>query len=86
MSVECSATSLRTAGHPAAHGTTAAPGLWARFRSRATDAMERRRARRLIVEMEDRMLRDIGLARGDVERAIRYGREDARPVLPWWRM
>lgn len=83
MSVERIATSLRTAGHPARHGTTAAPGPLTRLWFQVTAAMERRRARKLLGEMEDRLLRDIGLVRSDAERAIRYGREGGQPVTPW---
>jgi len=73
MSVERIANPLRTAGHPAMR-------LW----STAVDAMERRRAARLVGEMDDRMLSDIGIQRGDAERAIRHGREHVERALPWW--
>ncbi|MBR0682174.1 DUF1127 domain-containing protein [Roseomonas eburnea] len=52
---------------------------------KAVDAMERRRARRLIGEMDDRILRDIGIVRSEVEQAIRHGREGTGQVLPWWK-
>lgn len=84
MSVERIANPLRTAGHPARLVTIDAPGPLMRLWTTAVDAMERRRAARLVREMDDRMLRDIGIHRGDAERAIRQGREDAQPVMPWW--
>jgi len=84
MSVERIATSLRTAGQPAGRGTATVPEPLARLWHKAAAAIERRRALSLIGEMDDRMLRDIGIVRSDAERAIRYGREDERPVPPWW--
>lgn len=81
MSVERIANPFRTAGHRASAAT---PGPVARLWFTAAVALERRRARSMLGQMEDRMLRDIGIHRGDAERAIRQGREDATPVLPWW--
>lgn len=84
MSVERIANPLRTAGHPARLVTIDAPGPLMRLWSTAVDAMERRRAARLVGEMDDRMLSDIGIQRGDAERAIRHGREQVERALPWW--
>ncbi len=84
MSVERIANPLRTAGLPARRVTTDAPGPLMRLWSTAVDAMEHRRAARMVGEMDDRMLRDIGIHRGNAERAIRLGRETPPPVLPWW--
>ncbi|MEO3472663.1 DUF1127 domain-containing protein [Roseomonas sp. CAU 1739] len=81
MSVERIANPFRTAGHRASAVT---PGPFARLWSTAVVAMERRQARKLVGQMDDRMLRDIGIHRGDAERAIRYGRDEVVPVLPWW--
>jgi uncharacterized protein YjiS (DUF1127 family) len=81
MSVERIANPFRTAGLRVSAPT---PGPFARLWLMAAVTIERRRARKLIGQMDDRMLRDIGIHRGDTERAIRHGREDAAPVLPWW--
>lgn len=81
MTVERIANPLRTARHRAAAVT---PGLVARLWLTAVVAVERRRARQIIGQMDDRMLRDIGIHRGDSERAIRHGREEYAPVRPWW--
>lgn len=55
-------------------------GLWVT----AVEAVERRRAAKLVGEMDDRMLRDIGIHRGNAQRAIRQGREEAPRAMPWW--
>ena len=81
MSVDRIANPLRTAGHRVSAVT---PGLFARLWFTVVVATERRRARKLIGQMDDRMLRDIGIHRGDTERAIRQGRDDLMPVRPWW--
>ena len=81
MSVERIANPLRTAGHRASAVT---PGPFARLWFTVVVTMERRQARKLVGQMDDRMLRDIGIDRGDAERAIRHGREQPAPVLPWW--
>jgi uncharacterized protein YjiS (DUF1127 family) len=80
MPTERIATPLRTAARRA----TEAPGPLMRLWARAVEAAERRRAARLVGLMDDRMLRDIGIDRGDAERAIREGREDQSRVAPWW--
>ena len=82
MSVDRIANPLRTAGHWVSAVT---PAPFARLWFRAVVAMERRRARKLIGLMDDRMLRDIGVQHGDIERAIRHGRDHAAPVRPWWK-
>lgn len=84
MSVEPTATTLRTAGTPASHGVVAASGPLTRFLVKVMVALELRRARKLVAEMDDRMLRDIGMVRSDAERFIRFGRDGAPPVSPWW--
>jgi uncharacterized protein YjiS (DUF1127 family) len=81
MSVERIANPFRIAGRRVSATT---PGPFARVWFSVAIAMERRRALALVGQMDDRMLRDIGIHRGDADRAIRYGREDAKPVLPWW--
>ena len=81
MSVDRIANPLRTAGRRVSAAT---PGPVARLWFTAVVAMERRRARKLVGQMDDRLLRDIGIDRGDAERAIRHGRDDMPPVLPWW--
>ena len=81
MPVEHIANPLRTAG---CRASAATPGPFARLWCTVVVAMERRQARAVVGQMDDRMLRDIGTHRGDAERAIRHGREDASPVLPWW--
>ena len=81
MSVDRIANPLRTAERRVSAAT---PGPFARLWFTAVVAMERRRARKLVGQMDDRMLRDIGIHRGDAERAIRHGRNDVPPVLPWW--
>ena len=68
-----------------APSTLATPGVFARLWAAASEAMERHRARRLIAEMEARMLRDIGIVRVEVEQVIRHGRQDTKRALPWWR-
>ena len=59
----------------------AAPTVWARSReglARAAAAVarrhRRRRAARQLMAFDDRMLRDVGLGRGEVERAVWHGR------------
>jgi uncharacterized protein YjiS (DUF1127 family) len=71
--------------HPWLYRTTrelAGPTIWAR-RSReglaqAAAAVARwhrlRRDTRRLMALDDRMLRDVGLSRGEVERAVRGGR------------
>jgi uncharacterized protein YjiS (DUF1127 family) len=84
MSVEPIANPLRTAARPAWRVATDAPGVLMRLWVTAVEAVERRRAAKLIGEMDDRMLRDIGIHRGNAMQAIREGREDQRRVMPWW--
>ncbi len=84
MSVEPAANPLRTAARPALRVTTDALGPLMRLWVTAVEAVERRRAAKLIGEMDDRMLRDIGIHRGNALKAIREGREDQRRVMPWW--
>lgn len=81
MAVDRIANPLRTAGHRA---SAVAPGLITRLWLTAVVAIERRQARKLVGQMDDRMLRDIGIHRGDTERAIRQGRDHGVPVQPWW--
>jgi uncharacterized protein YjiS (DUF1127 family) len=59
----------------------AVPTLWARSReglAHAAAAVARwhrpRRDTRRLMALDDRMLRDVGLGRGEVERAVRGGR------------
>lgn len=54
----------------AAVASRSRPGLLARLRR----AWELRRAERQLRELDERMLRDMGLTRGDVERVVRGGR------------
>ncbi len=82
MSVERIANPFRTAGHRVSAVT---PGPFARLWFTVAVAMERRQARARLGEMDDRMLRDIGIHRSDAERAVRHGRDTGRPVLPWWK-
>jgi uncharacterized protein YjiS (DUF1127 family) len=84
MSVDRIANPLRTASRPARRVTADAPGPLMRLWARAVDAVERRRAARLIGEMDDRMLRDIGIHRGNALQAVREGREETRRAMPWW--
>ncbi len=84
MPVDPIANLLRTATRPARRVAAGAPGPLARLWAAAVDALERRRAARLVAEMDDRMLRDIGIHRGDAMRAIRHGREERPRPLPWW--
>ena len=84
MSVEPIANPLRTAARPAQRVATDAAGPLMRLWVAAVEAAERRRAARLIGEMDDRMLRDIGIHRGNAERAIRHGRDEAPRAMPWW--
>ena len=77
-------THTSTHEHPWPYRTArevAGPTLWARSREGLAQAAAavarwhrlRRDARRLLA-LDDRMLRDIGLGRGEVERAVRGGR------------
>jgi uncharacterized protein YjiS (DUF1127 family) len=84
MSVEPIANPLRTAARPALRVATDAPGVLMRLWVTAVEAVERRRAAKLIGEMDDRMLRDIGIHRGNATKAIREGREETPRALPWW--
>jgi uncharacterized protein YjiS (DUF1127 family) len=84
MSVEPIANPLRTAARPAQRVATDAPGPLMRLWVAAVEAAERRRAAKLIGEMDDRMLRDIGIHRGNAQRAIRQGRDEAPRAMPWW--
>ncbi len=34
-------------------------------------------------ELDERMLRDIGVSRADIGRVVRFGRRDAEDSLPW---
>ena len=45
-----------------------------RFIRAATSEMEERLAMRRLHELDDRMLADIGLARGEIEHGVRCGR------------
>ena len=70
--------------HPWPYSTVrelAAPALWARSReglARAAAAVARwhrtHHDTRRLLALDDRMLRDVGLGRGEVERAVRGGR------------
>ena len=70
-----------TPEHPWPYWTArelAAPAFWARPRkglARAAAAVARwhrlRRDARRLMALDDRMLRDVGLSRGEVERAVR---------------
>lgn len=84
MSTERLATSLRTAGYPGCRATDAAPGPLMRLWVKAVDAVERRRAVQMVARMDDRMLRDIGIHRGNAEQAVRHGLDDRKRPLPWW--
>ena len=78
-------TSLTRSRHPlvGAFGT-AALGLVRGWIVRAARALETRRDLRLLSAAGDDMLRDIGLSRGGIESAVRYGRgrgsAGARPL------
>ncbi|MBW6401789.1 DUF1127 domain-containing protein [Roseomonas sp. HJA6] len=84
MSTDPTATTIRTAGYPGRRAIVAAPGPLMRLWHKAVDAVERRRALDHVARMDDRMLRDIGVHRGNVEDAVRQGREADKRVLPWW--
>ena len=58
--------------------------LWAHLASLLRSAQARREATEL-AELSDRMLRDIGLKRGDVARAESHLISDARWLLQQWR-
>ena len=56
--------------------------VWAQVRSGLVGLVgalarerELRRSMRLLASFDDQMLRDIGLTRGDIERAVRFGRD-----------
>jgi uncharacterized protein YjiS (DUF1127 family) len=59
---------------------------WSRALSRATARLvddlaarrERRRAVLALHRLDDRMLRDIGISRGEIESVVRHGREERR--------
>ena len=73
-----------TPDHPWPYRTArepAVPTIWARSReglAHAAAAVARwhrlRRDTRRLMALDDRMLRDVGLGRGEVERAVRGGR------------
>jgi len=84
MSVEPVANPLRTAARPARRVVADAAGPLMRLWVAAVVAAERRRAAKLIGEMDDRMLRDIGIHRGNAMQAIRDGHEETPRALPWW--
>ena len=53
----------------------AGPSWWARLARVITDAYRVRRAAAEMRSLDDRLLRDLGLDRGGVEYAVRFGRE-----------
>jgi uncharacterized protein YjiS (DUF1127 family) len=66
--------------HPISGGA-AGGGLWAQARSVAGDLVrallrerELRRAMVLLASFDDRVLHDLGITRGDIEHAVRFGR------------
>jgi uncharacterized protein YjiS (DUF1127 family) len=80
MSFPRIANPLRSTGRPAGRVIAAPlPRLWAWV----VAAVERRRALRLLAGMDDHMLRDIGLHRGNAAEAFRHGLRRP-PVRPWW--
>lgn len=81
MSVEPSALSIRAA----TGRRETAPGIATRVWLALAAFVERHRARTLMAEMEDRMLKDIGITRSDIDRAARFGHASPDPILPWWR-
>jgi uncharacterized protein YjiS (DUF1127 family) len=81
MSFPRIANPLRSTGRPAGRVIAAPlPRLWAWV----AEVLERRRALRQLATMDERMLRDIGLHRGNAEEVIRQGRADRPRALPWW--
>ena len=84
MTTDRIANPLRAAGFPGSRATDAAPGPLMRLWAKAVDAVERRRALRHIAEMDDRMLRDVGIQRGNAGHVVAHGREDDKRVTTWW--
>jgi len=84
MPIEPTAPTIRTAGYPGRRATIAAPGPLMRLWVKAVDAVARRRALEHVAQMDDRMLRDIGVHRGNVADALIHGRDAGKRVLPWW--
>ena len=84
MTTERFANPLRTAGYPGRRAVDAVQGPLMRLWVKAVETVERRRALRLVMGMDDRMLRDIGIHRGNAEHAVRHGLAGDRRVLPWW--
>ncbi len=84
MTTERLANPLRTAGYPGRRATDAAPGPLMRLWVKAVDAVERRRAVQMVMRMDERMLRDIGIHRGNAEHAVHHGLEGGKRMLPWW--
>jgi uncharacterized protein YjiS (DUF1127 family) len=66
--IECSAPKAY------APSVAAGPSRWVRLARRIADEYRIRRATREMRALDDRMLRDLGLDCGDVERAARFGR------------
>jgi uncharacterized protein YjiS (DUF1127 family) len=77
-------TSLSRSRHSLAYAFDGAAGLGLvrGLLARAARALETRRDLRLLSAAGDDMLRDIGLSRGGIESAVRYGRSSAgaRPL------
>ena len=80
-------TSLTRSRHPLAGAVNGALalGLVRSLLARAVRAVETRRDMRLLSAAGDDMLRDIGLSRGEIESAVRYGRGNAPRERPPYR-
>jgi uncharacterized protein YjiS (DUF1127 family) len=53
---------------PNARGSAASPRLLTNLMSKVVQWQERARSRHLLQQLDDRMLRDVGLSRSDVDR------------------
>jgi uncharacterized protein YjiS (DUF1127 family) len=54
------------------------PAYWRRLRQAVQQAAERRRALRLLQDMDDRMLRDIGIGRSEILGLVGAWPDDTR--------